>query len=399
MALKLCSRTAAIPPSATLAISARAGALRADGFPVIDFGAGEPDFATPAHICDAAKRALDMGLTRYTAAAGDIALRRAICRKLLRDNGLTYAPEEIVVSGGAKHSLYNICAALIDPGDEVLLPTPCWVSYAEMVRLCGGVPVIVPGKAEDDFIVTADMLRRRVTQRTKALILNSPGNPCGSVWQREELKEIAELAVEKEFYVISDEIYEKLVYDGAEHVSIAALGEAIKRQTIVVNGVSKAFAMTGWRIGYAAGPRDVMRAVANFQSHTASAPNTMAQHAAIAALDGGDACVIAMREEFDARRRMMAEAVNAIDGVSCRTPQGAFYVMMNIAPLLGRRMGKDVIGCTEIFARMLLEHEYVAVVPGEAFGDTQHVRLSYATSRENIDEGMRRIRRFVSVLK
>ena len=399
MALTLCSRSAAIAPSATLAITARANQLRAEGYPVIGFGVGEPDFDTPAHICDAAKEALDMGLTRYTPAAGDMALRRAICAKLARDNRLEYDPADVVVSNGAKHSLYNACAALINPGDEVLLPAPYWVSYAEMIRLRGGVPVIVHGQPENDFIVTADMLRERVTPNTKALILNSPNNPNGCVWSREQLQAIADLAVEKEFYVISDEIYEKLVYDGAEHVSIASLGEAIKKQTIVINGVSKAYAMTGWRIGYAAGPQDVMRVIANFQSHTASAPNTMAQHAAIAALNSGEESIRAMREEFDIRRRLMAERINAIPGVSCRTPKGAFYVMMNIAPLFGKRLGEDMINSTTAFAKMLLSSEYVAVVPGDAFGDAYHVRLSYATGRESITEGLNRIARFVSQLK
>ena len=399
MALTLCARSAAIAPSATLAITARANQLRAEGFPVIGFGVGEPDFDTPAHICDAAKQALDMGLTRYTAAAGDIALRKAICAKLKRDNQLEYEPADIVVSGGAKHSLYNVCAALINPGDEVLLPAPYWVSYAEMIRLRGGIPVIIHGRPENDFIVTADMMREYITPRTKALILNSPNNPNGCVWNREQLQEIADLAVEKEFYVISDEIYEKLIYDGAEHVSIASLGEDIKRQTIVINGVSKSYAMTGWRIGYAAGARHVMQVIANFQSHTASAPNTMAQHAAVAALDGGEESINAMREEFDARRRLMVEMIRSIPGVSCRMPKGAFYVMMDIRALFGKGTGGGIINSTTAFAQMLLSSKYVAVVPGDAFGDGYHVRLSYATSRENIAEGLRRIGEFVAELQ
>ena len=284
MPLTLCALSAAISPSATLRITSLVQQLREEGKHVIDFGVGEPDFATPDFICAAAHAALDAGKTRYTAAAGCPELRRAVSDKLLRDNGIACPPEDIVICSGAKHALYNVCRAIIAPGDEVLLPAPYWVSYAEMIRLCGGVPVIVPGRAEDDFIITADTLHRYVTARTKALIINSPGNPTGSVWDRDVLQGIAALAVEKEFYVISDEIYEKLVYDGAEHVSIASLGDDIRRQCMVINGVSKAYAMTGWRIGYAAGPHDVMQVVGSFQSHTASAPNTVAQYAAAAAL-------------------------------------------------------------------------------------------------------------------
>lgn len=399
MSLTLCRRSSAIAPSATLSITARANQLKAEGFPVIGFGVGEPDFDTPLFIRDAAKEALDMGLTRYTAAAGDMQLRRAICNKLLHDNRLTYDPADIVVSGGAKHSLYNVCSALINPGDEVLLPAPYWVSYAEMIRLCDGVPVIIQGKPENDFIVTADMLRPYVTERTKALIINSPNNPNGCVWNEQQLRAIADLAVEKEFYVISDEIYEKLIYNGEKHVSIASLGDDIKRQTIVINGVSKSYAMTGWRIGYAAGPRDIMQVVSNFQSHTASAPNSMAQYAAIAALNGGEDSIRTMRDEFDARRKLIVALINDIPGVSCRTPKGAFYVMMNVGSLFGRHHGENIINSTASFSQLLLNSKYVAVVPGDAFGDAYHVRLSYATSRENIAEGLRRMTEFVGELR
>ena len=399
MSLSLCSRSAAIAPSATLAITARANQLKAEGYPVIGFGVGEPDFDTPRFICDAATEAMQKGMTHYTAAAGTIELRRAVCDKLWRDNGLKYEPGDVVVSNGAKHSLYNICSALINPGDEVLLPAPYWVSYAEMIRLRGGVPVIIHGKPEDDFIVTADMMRPYVNERTKALILNSPNNPNGCVWGEDVLRGIASLAVEKQFYVISDEIYEKLIYDGEKHISIASLGDDIKQQTIVVNGVSKAYAMTGWRIGYAAGPRHVMQVVANFQSHTASGPNTMAQYAAAAALNHGEASIAAMRDEFDRRRKLTVEMINSIDGVSCRLPKGAFYVMMDVRRLFGKRFGEQVIRSTADFGQMLLNSRYVAVVPGEAFGDAYHVRISYATSQENIAEGLRRIAAFISELQ
>ena len=399
MPLTLCKRAAAIAPSATLALTARAGQLRAQGYPVIDFSVGEPDFDTPQYICAAATDALNRGMTRYTAAAGLPELRKAICNKLLRDNHLVYDPADVVVSCGAKHALHNVCQAIINPGDEVLLPAPYWVSYAEIIRLAGGVPVVVHGKPEDNFIVTAAMLRPHVTERTKALILNSPNNPNGCVWNERQLRAIAELAVEKGFYVISDEIYEKLIYDGEKHVSIASLGSPIKAQTIVVNGVSKAYAMTGWRIGYAAGPRPVMQVASNFQSHTASAPNTMAQHAAMIALQGGEADIDRMREEFDARRKMLVRLINETEGISCRMPKGAFYGMMNVCELFGRRHGSEVIRSSADFSRMLLDAKSVAVVPGEAFDDARHVRLSYATGRDSIAEGMRRIREFIGELQ
>lgn len=399
MPLSLCERSAAIAPSATLAITARANQLKAQGYPVIGFGVGEPDFDTPKYICDAAVDALKRGMTRYTAAAGSLELRKAICDKLWRDNGLIYDPADVVVSCGAKHSLHNVCQAIINPGDEVLLPAPYWVSYAEMIRLAGGIPIIIHGKPENDFIVTADMLRPYVSERTKALIINSPNNPNGCVWNEDQLRAIAKLAVEKEFYVIADEIYEKLIYDGEEHVSIASLGDRIKAQTIVINGVSKAYAMTGWRIGYAAGPRPIMQVVSNYQSHTASAPNTMAQHAAMIALQGTDKSINEMREEFDARRKMIVQLINETDGISCRMPKGAFYVMMNVHELFGKSRGGEVIRSSADFSQMLLNAKYVAVVPGEAFDDAYHVRLSYATSRDSIAEGMRRIREFIDELQ
>ena len=399
MSLSLCTRASAIAPSATLAITARANQLKAEGHSVIAFGVGEPDFDTPKYIRDAAVDALNRGMTRYTAAAGTLELRQAICEKLLRDNGLSYQPNEIVVSNGAKHALFNICSVLINPGDEVLLPAPYWVSYVEMIRLAGGVPVIIEGKPEEDFIVTADMMRPYVTEKTKALILNSPNNPNGCVWRPDQLKAIAELAVEKQFYVISDEIYEKLIYDGEKHVSIATFGDAIKAQTIVVNGVSKSYAMTGWRIGYAAGPAKIMKVISSFQSHTASAPNSMAQHASTVALHGGEDTIRAMHDEFDRRRQLIVGLINEIDGLSARMPKGAFYVMMDVSGLFGKSHGGHVIHDVAEFGQVLLDSKYVAVVPGNAFGDDRHVRLSYATSSENIREGLRRIAEFVSEME
>ena len=399
MPLSLSERTLAISPSVTLAIDAQAKKLRAEGMDVIPFGAGEPDFCTPEYINDAGKFAIDAGITRYTAVAGTMDLRAKICDKFFRDNGVSYNPSEIIVSNGAKQVIFTALSALINPGDEVLLPAPYWVSYVEMIRLAGGVPVIIEGKPEEDFIVTADMMRPYVTEKTKALILNSPNNPNGCVWHPDQLKAIAELAVEKQFYVISDEIYEKLIYDGEKHVSIATFGDAIKAQTIVVNGVSKSYAMTGWRIGYAAGPAKIMKVISSFQSHTASAPNSMAQHASTVALHGGEDTIRAMHDEFDRRRQLIVGLINEIDGLSARMPKGAFYVMMDVSGLFGKSHGGHVIHDVAEFGQALLDSKYVAVVPGNAFGDDRHVRLSYATSSENIREGLRRIAEFVSEME
>lgn len=399
MPLTLSERCLRIAPSATLVIDAKAKAMIAAGEDVISFGAGEPDFDTPEYIRDAAKDALNRGVTRYTASAGTLTLRKEICEKLMRDNGLTYDPADIVVSNGAKQSLFNALSALVNPGDEVLLPAPCWVSYPEMVHMAGGTGVPVPGEEKDGFVVTAAQLRPYVTERTKALILNSPNNPNGCVWPRALLSGIAELAVEKGFYVISDEIYEKLIYGGQEHVSIASLGEAIKRQSIVVNGVSKAFAMTGWRIGYAAAPRAVAKAMDAFQSHSTSAPNSMAQYAAAVALTNGEQQIEDMRQEFDIRRHLMYNAVSRISGLSTHMPEGAFYMMLNISKLLGKRLnGREITGADD-FAELLLAEEKVAVVPGTAFGARDHVRVSYATAQETIRLGLERIARFVKRLE
>ena len=397
MPLTLSERCLRIAPSATLAIDAKAKALIAAGEDVISFGAGEPDFDTPEYIRAACKSALDLGMTRYTAVAGTMALRSEICKKLKKDNQLEYDPSQVIVSNGAKQSLFNALSALINPGDEVLLPAPCWVSYPEMVAMAGGVPVLV--RAKEGMCATAGDLAPYVNEKTKALILNSPNNPCGAVWDEAMLRDIAQLAVEKGFYVISDEIYEKLIYDGLKHVSIAQLGAGIKEQTIVVNGLSKSFAMTGWRVGYAAAPRPIIKVMTAFQSHSTSAPNTMAQHAAAVALTNGEADIERMRSEFDTRRRLMYNWVGRIDGLSTRMPQGAFYMMLNISRLIGKRLdGRTIEGAID-FAELLLEDGKVAVVPGTAFGADDHVRVSYATSRERIVRGMERIGVFVSKLR
>ena len=399
MRLQISNRCRSISPSPTLVIDSKAKAMKKKGIDVVGFGAGEPDFDTPEYIRNAAKAALDKGMTRYTPSSGTLELRTAICEKLKRDNGLEYEPDQIVVSNGAKHSLFNICQTILDPGDEVIIPEPFWVSYPELVQIAGGVPVMVHGHEENDFLVSADDMKPYITPRTKAIIINSPNNPTGCVWPREMLEDIARLAVENQLFVISDEIYEKLVYDGEKHVSIASLGEEIKAQTFVVNGFSKAYAMTGWRLGYCAGPTNVMKAVGALQSHATSNPNSIAQYAGYVALSGGDDIIAAMVAEFDRRRKHIVSRINAIPGLSCRMPKGAFYVMMNISELIGAAQGDKVIRSSTDFAELLLENAKVAVVPGLGFGSDMHVRLSYATSMENIDRGLDRIAQFVGSLR
>ena len=398
MALTISHRCQNIAPSVTLQIDARAKEMRATGLDVIGFGAGEPDFPTPQHICDAAKEALDLGMTRYTPAAGTKELRKAICEKLRRDNDMTYTYGDILVSSGAKHTLFTILQGIIDPGDEVLIPTPCWVSYPEMVRMAGGVPIFIPADESTNFIPTSRDIASRVTRRTKAIIITSPSNPNGSVWEQEQLQFVADLAVSHPFYVISDEIYEKLIYDGRKHLSIAQLGEQIKAQTFLVNGMSKAYAMTGWRIGYVAGPRHEITAMANFQSQATSNANTIAQYAAMKALQGDQSCVDEMVKEFEKRRNLMVDRINAIPGVSCRKPQGAFYIMMNIKQLLGRTYNGRVLESSLDFAELLLAEKQVAVVPGVAFEAEGYCRLSYAVSADQINRGLDRIEEFVRTL-
>ena len=399
MALSISKRCAGIAASVTLAINAKAKEMRAQGIDVIGFGVGEPDFDTPEYICRAAHRAIDEGKTRYTPVAGVLPLRQAICDKLLKDNGLRYDPEQIIVSNGAKHTLFTALSAIIDPGDEVLIPAPAWVSYPEMVGMVGGVPVLVQANEQDDYLVTIDQLAAALSPRTKAIIINTPNNPNGNVMPRALLSEIAAFAVKNALYVISDEIYEKLIYDGAEHVSIASLGEDIKAQTIVVNGVSKTYAMTGWRIGYAAGPLDVIKAMTRFQSHATSNANSIAQAAAAEALKNGEKEIAAMVSKFDARRILMNDMINAIDGLSANRPKGAFYAMVNISKLIGKRCDGVEITGSVAFSDLLLEKARVAVTPAKAFGADDHVRLSYATTRENIKEGLRRIAEFVKELE
>lgn len=400
LSLEISRVCSAIAPSPTLAIDAKAKEMRANGRDVISFCAGEPDFVTPQYIRTAAHEALDMGLTKYTPSAGTLELRTAICDKLRRDNGLTYTPGQIVVSNGAKSSLFLALSAVLNPGDEVLIPTPCWVSYPEMVRLAGGVPVLVPGSPGKGFVTEAEDLLPYVTERTKVLILNSPNNPNGCIWNRRQLEEIARLAISCQFYIISDEIYEKLIYDGEEHVSIASLGEQTYSQTITINGMSKAYAMTGWRIGYAAAPLHIAKVMANMQSQIASGSNSIAQYASVAALTDPrqHAEIEKMRVQYNHRREYMVRRLNAIPGIHCVMPKGAFYVMMDVTGLFGKISNNVIIRDSMTFAQELLEYADVAVVPGSAFCTEGFCRLSYATSLEQIDRGLTRIAGFVASL-
>ncbi|MEW6446998.1 MAG: pyridoxal phosphate-dependent aminotransferase [Bacillota bacterium] len=389
--MRLSSRARGISPSPTLAVDARAKELAAAGERIINFGVGEPDFDTPEHIKAAAAEAMAQGMTKYTAVTGTLQLREAICRKFWYDNHLTYKPEEIVVSCGAKHSLYNAIQVLVEKGDEVIVPAPYWVSYVEQVKLAGAVPVVVETRPENDFKLTAEELSGSLTARSRLLILNSPSNPTGCVYTRRELEAIADVAVKAGIWVLSDEIYEKLVYDGATHVSIASLGPDIKRQTVVVNGVSKSYAMTGWRIGYAAAPAPVAKAMADIQSHSTSNPTSIAQAAAVAALNGPQEPVAEMLAAFAARRAYILDRFNAIPGITCRRPAGAFYVFPDVSAYFGCRFGERVISSATDLATLFLNEAKVAVVPGIAFGNDHCLRFSYAASREMIAEGINRI--------
>jgi aspartate aminotransferase len=388
----LSERAAKIKPSPTLAIDSKAKAMKASGRDVISFGVGEPDFDTPDNIKEAAVRAMKEGFTKYTAVGGIDALKDAIIDKLKEDNGLSYKREEIIASCGAKHSLYNIAEALYGPGDEVIIPSPYWVSYPDQVMLNDATPVFVKTEERNSFTVSPQALEKNITAKTKALILNSPSNPTGMIYDRKALEGIAELAVKHNFYVISDEIYEKLIYDGAEHISIASLGAEVQERTIVVNGLSKSHAMTGWRIGYAAGPADVVKAMTNIQSQSTSNPASIVQKAAVEALTGPQDFVEMMRNRFDERRRFLVGALNDIEGISCSMPSGAFYAFPNTSKVYGRKSGSGVISSSSDLALYLLEEAEVAVVPGAAFGDDDYIRLSYATSMEDISRGVERIK-------
>jgi aspartate aminotransferase len=387
----LSNRAKSLKPSPTLAINAKAKAMQAQGIQVISFGAGEPDFDTPDNIKKVAKKAIDDGFTKYTPVGGIDELKDAIINKFKRDSHLTYKRSEILVSCGGKHSFYNLAQAIFDQGEEVIIPAPYWVSYPPMVALAGGTPVIVETAEKNEFKITPDDLKKAVTPRTKALIINSPCNPTGSAYFKKDLERIAEIAVSKSFFVISDEIYEKLVYDGFQFTSIASLSEEMKKRTIIVHGVAKTYAMTGWRIGYTAGPEEIISAMNNIQSQSTSNPTSIAQKASVEALAGPQDEVGKMVSAFAQRRNYIVDRLNKMPGVSCYKPAGAFYVFPNFSSYYGKSyQGKKIENSTHL-ADFFLDVARVAVVPGVEFGADPFERLSYATSMEDIREGMNRI--------
>ena len=389
MNYKIAIRAASLTPSITLAVDAKAKQMKAEGVDVVGFGAGEPDFATPRHIVEAAIKALNDGFTKYTPSSGIPELRQAAADKFKRDNGLDYKPSQIIISCGGKHSCCNTILALCNPGDEVIIPSPYWLSYPEMVRLAQGTPVIIPTSDETAFKITPTQLRRAITPRTRLFILNSPSNPTGSLYTRQEIKELGDVCVENDVLIMSDEIYEKLVYDGAEHVSVASFSQQHYEHTILVHGLAKAYSMTGWRIGMTAAPEPIARAIDAIQSHSTSNPTSFAQKGAVAALNGPQDHLPVWLAEFARRRAYAWKKLNSIPRVSCVNAKGAFYLFPNISGLGLKSMD---------FCARLLEQEKVAVVPGVAFGADDYVRISYATSMENLEKGLTRLEKFANSL-
>jgi len=389
--MKLSKRAQLINPSLTLSITARAKEMKKQGLDVISFGAGEPDFDTMINIKEAAKKAIDIGFTKYTATSGILELKEAIAAKFRRDNWLDYETGDIIVSTGAKQSLFNMIMTLIDPGDEILIPVPYWVSYEEMVKIAEGKCVFV--KPEKNLKIDPIKLEKYITSKTKMLLINSPSNPSGVIYTEKELKQIAAICVKHNIYVLSDEVYEKLIYDGKKHVSIASINDKIKELTIVVNGVSKSYAMTGWRIGYAAGAEEIIKAATRLQDHTTSNPCSIAQKAALEALNGPQDHIKKMTKEYTRRRNYMVEKLNSIRGVSAPKPDGAFYVFANISELFNNQIKGSMDFC-----KKLLDESHVAAIPGIAFGDDQSIRFSYATGLENIKRGLDRFQKFCDLL-
>ena len=389
--MKLASRISTIKPSPTLAITAKANALKAEGRDVISFGAGEPDFDTPDHIKMAAVKAIEEGFTKYTPVDGIVELKDAIISKLGRDNQLTYDRSQIVVSCGAKHTLYNLTQVLFEEGDEVIIPSPYWVSYLDMVLLSGARPVILKTGEAQGFKILPEQLKAAITRNTKAIIMNSPSNPTGAVYTARELAALAEVVSGKEMLVISDDIYEKIIYDDRQFTNIASLSKELRDRTVVVNGVSKTYSMTGWRIGYAAGPEEIIKAMTKLQSQNTSNPTSISQWAAVEALNGNQESVPVMVEEFRRRRDVIVEKLNAIPGITCALPDGAFYVFPDVSSLFGRSYQGQALSNSSDFTAYLLEAANVAVIPGVDFGHDNHIRLSYATSLKNIEEGLKRI--------
>lgn len=395
MEIKVSKKISNIAPSMTLAVDSKLKQMIADGAKVYGFGVGEPDFDTPKYIRDAAVEAMNKGFTRYTPAQGTMDLRKAICAKLERENNLKYEPNQIIASSGAKHSLSNAFAAILNPGDEVVVPIPYWVSYTEIIKLNDGVPVLVSTKKENNFKMTKEELVNALTPKSKAILINSPSNPTGAVYSEQELRDIAEVAVENNLYVVADEIYERLTYDGKKHISIASFGNEIKELTILINGMSKSYAMTGWRLGYAAGNEKIIKAMSSIQSHAVSHPSSITQYASAAALNGSQDDLKRMVQEFEKRRMYMYERINAMEGLSCIKPEGAFYVYVDISSYLGKELCGVKLNSSLDFAQVMLEKGHVAVIPGNAFGTDSYIRLSYATSMENIRDGLNAFENFV----
>ncbi|AAO35860.1 pyridoxal phosphate-dependent aminotransferase [Clostridium tetani] len=388
-----------ISPSVTLAITAKANEMKKDGIDVVGFGAGEPDFNTPENIQNAAIKAMREGYTKYTPVSGVVELKDAIVNKFKKENNLIYKSSQIIVSTGAKQCIANLFMAILNPGDEVLISAPYWVSYPELVKLADGVPVFVDCKKENDYKYSIDELEKRVSSKTKAIIISSPNNPTGSIYYEEELRDIAEFCKKHNLIILSDEIYEKLIYGHNKHISIASLNEDTYNRTVVINGVSKTYAMTGWRIGYAAGPGNVIKLMNNIQSHMTSNPNSIAQYAALEALTGEQESINSMVSEFEKRRNYMVERINSINGIECIEPKGAFYMFADINKVIGKKINGEEIKNSVDFCEKLLELYKVAVVPGAAFGLENHIRLSYAISMENIEKGLDRISNCVSELQ
>ena len=388
----------AVHASSTMAIDALYKGMRAQGLDVVGFGAGEPDFPTPDNIKEAGIRAIRENKTKYTASSGIMELKQAVCYRMKEDCGLSYKPENVMIASGAKHIVYLTICALCNPGDEVVIPAPFWVSYSEIVAMCGAVPVVVQTTEAQNFKLTPEELDAAITDKTKCIIFNSPSNPTGMMYSREELAALAEVCIRRDIYIIADEIYYNLIYDGRKFVSMAALGEAVKERTILINGVSKSYSMTGWRVGYSLASKEITEVMANYVSHSTAAPSTPAQWAAVEALTGPQNAVEEMRRAFESRRNYMVDRVSRIEGVSCLKPEGAFYIFMNIGKVLGRSIDGEVIDTCDKFAQLFLEKGLVAVVPGSGFAAPEFVRWSYATSMENIKAGMDRLEKFLARL-
>jgi aspartate aminotransferase len=386
-------------PSATIEITSKIAELKKQGVEILSFNIGEPDFDTPENIRDKGKEALDLGHTRYTPAGGTIDLREEIAKKLLKENNLEYTYQEIIVSSGAKQALMNALLTLCEEGDEVIIPSPYWVSYIEMVKLTGAKPVLVDMEESDNFNLNIEKIKESITDKTKCIMINTPNNPTGAIYTETQLREIGNLCVENDIFILSDEIYEKLIYDGEKHVSIGTLSKEIKDKTILINGVSKSFAMTGWRIGYAAGPKDIIKAMTNLQGHMTTGPNAPAQHASLEAFRNSNNSVEKMVVEFDRRRKYLVDRLNNIQGITCNLPKGAFYAMPNVSSFYGKSWENYKIKNSMDLTNFLLEEAKVAVAPGEAFGIDDNIRIAYSNSMDNIVKGMDALEKALKKLK